>query len=264
MLLSFKTLFVAAAACTLPFQAAASVLPSPFQQNNTLLPRADADGTLSGKDPDGIFYVKDFINAYTSKVPDEDRVGIFWAGGATTADDFENIYEFIEMRLDFKGKLFSDVFDFNFFQTNMNLGTEQNNLYWRAMYRASKALAAAATNGKAYVYMNNNNCRTLFSPPSQHPQDVDPDHGGQATNGEIFYYAELPTLMRNPNIDQIITFSKVNRKFVVNVAWDVNRDTDKPRDYLPEISMDAVPIVLPPEAGRPPMKRSTSTTGKAW
>lgn len=97
------------------------------------------------------------------------------------------------MRLDFKGKLFSDVFDFNFFQSNMNLGTEQNNLYWRAMYRASKgkqtrynsfkwisrlrlivffstALAAAATNGKAYVYMNNNNCRTLFS-PSQHPQD---------------------------------------------------------------------------------------------
>ena len=29
-------------------------------------------------------------------------------------------------------------------------------------------------------------------------------------------------LMRNMNIQQIKTFSKVNRKFVVNTEWDMN------------------------------------------
>ena len=51
----------------------------------------------------------------------------------------------------------------------------------------------------------------------------DPTAGGQATNGEIFYYAELPMLMRNENIQQIKTFSKVNRKFVVNTEWGCER-----------------------------------------
>ena len=50
----------------------------------------------------------------------------------------------------------------------------------------------------------------------------DPTANGQATNGEIFYYAELPILMHNTNIKQIKTFSKVNRKFVVNTKWDVD------------------------------------------
>ena len=36
------------------------------------------------------------------------------------------------------------------------------------------------------------------------------------------------------------------------------QDTDKPRDFLPDISMDATPIILPVEAGRPPLKRRDS------
>ena len=51
---------------------------------------------------------------------------------------------------------------------------------------------------------------------------ADPTANGRATNGEIFYYAELPMLMRNLNIEQIKTFSKVNRKFVVKTEWDVH------------------------------------------
>ena len=97
--------------------------------------------------------------------------------------------------------------------------------------------------------------------------------------------------MRNENIQQIKTFSKVNRKFVVNTEWDVNvvsllsqsslhkstagpnaslQDTDKPRDFLPDIAMDATPIILPAAAGRPPLKRdivpsiSASATSSAF
>lgn len=35
------------------------------------------------------------------------------------------------------------------------------------------------------------------------------------------------------------------------------QNTDKPRDFLPDIAMDAVPIVLPRAADRPPLKRDT-------
>ena len=39
------------------------------------------------------------------------------------------------------------------------------------------------------------------------------------------------------------------------------QNTDKPRDFLPDIAMDAVPIVLPQAAGRPPLKRDTLPSG---
>ena len=186
------------------------------------------DGAKSGNDANGIWYIKDAINAYTKKYPDpNDRVGIFWAGGAVSQDDFHDIDEFIEAYTADKGKKFLDIFDIEA-MTSMGLSeSNKNNLWWRAINRASKALAASAYGGTAYVYMNNNNCRNLFSPPSQTPQDSDPDHGNQATNGEIWYYAELPMLMRNLNVNKIVTFYKTKRepgkppKFVQTTQWDV-------------------------------------------
>lgn len=67
------------------------------------------------------------------------------------------------------------------------------------------------------------NGRTIFSPPSQHPQDNDPSAGGQATNGEIWVYSELPTLMRNPSISQIIMFYEDGGTLTQQVAWDVDK-----------------------------------------
>ena len=135
--------------------------------------------------------------------------------------------EFIESYTDDKGKVFTSIFDINT-MTSMGLSeSNKNNLWWRAINRASKSLAASAYGGTAYVYMNANNCRNLFSPPSKDPQDSDPDHGGQATNGEIWYYSELPALMRNLNVDKIVTFYKTKRepgkppKFVQTTQWDV-------------------------------------------
>ena len=55
------------------------------------------DGTRDGKDTDGISYIKPLTNEYTEKCPESiDRVGVFWAGGSTTEDDFGNVEEFIE------------------------------------------------------------------------------------------------------------------------------------------------------------------------
>lgn len=186
------------------------------------------DGTRDGKDADGISYIKPLINACTAKYPDpNDRVGIFWAGGSTTQDDLDNVGEFIESYTAEKGKVFTNIFDVELFEKMSLSASNRNNLWWRAMNRASKSLAASAYGGTAYVYMNAINCRNLFSPPSQNPQDSDPDHGGQATNGEIWYYAELPTLMRNLNVNKIVTFYKTKRepgkppRFVQTTQWDL-------------------------------------------
>ena len=186
------------------------------------------DGVQDGKDANGISFIKPLINAYTVKYPDpNNRVGIFWAGGSITGDDFDNIDEFIESYTAGKGRVFTDIFDTKDFE-NMGLSAaNKNNLWWRAINRASKSLAASAYGGIAYVYMNADNCRNLFSPPSQNPQDSDPDHGGQATNGEVWYYAELPALMRNLNVNKIVTFYKTKRekgkppRFVQTTQWDV-------------------------------------------
>lgn len=240
-----------------------------------------------GKDSDGIWYIKEAIETYTTKYADPNtRIGVFWAGGVVTQDDYDDIAEFIESYTDDRGKIFQDIFSMESLEDMGLSHSQKTGLWWRAINRASKGLAAAADGGIAYVFMNNNNCRNLFSPPSQLPQDADPDHGGQATNGEIWYYAELPTLMRNLKIKQIVTFYKTKRepgkrpRFVQNVAWDVDRvsilfsaipsqydtddskqDKDKPRNFVADVALDASPIILPPEAGRPPLRRGLISRG---
>ncbi|KAL8670908.1 MAG: hypothetical protein Q9168_004575 [Polycauliona sp. 1 TL-2023] len=221
------------------------------------------DGEKSGKDSDAVWYIKDAIEEYTTQYPaPADRVGVFWGGGGMTQDDFDDIDEFIEATLGMKGKKFVDVFTYEILKNKGGINPSiQDNKYWRGVNRVSKALAASCSGGTAYVFMKPNGCRTLFSPPSQHPQDSDPAHGGQATNGEIWYYAELPTLMRNLNIQKIVTFYKTTRtpgnppKFVQDTQWDVDRAGDKKRTDLADIAMDATPIQLPPEAGRGPLRK---------
>ena len=45
------------------------------------------DGMRSGNDTDGIPFIKDLIEKYVAKVPDpNDRVGVFWAGGAANLE----------------------------------------------------------------------------------------------------------------------------------------------------------------------------------
>ncbi|KAL8802308.1 MAG: hypothetical protein Q9182_003886 [Xanthomendoza sp. 2 TL-2023] len=184
------------------------------------------------------------------------------AVGGMTEDDFDDIDEFIELRLEGKGKKFIDVFSYDILRNKGGIdASNQNNKYWRGVNRVSKALAASCSGGTAYVFMKPNGCRTLFSPASQNPQDNDPAHGGQATNGEIWYYAELPTLMRNLNIQKTVTFYKTKRtpgnppKFMQDTQWDVGRPGDKKRTDLQDIAMDATPIQLPAEAGRGPLRK---------
>ncbi|KAI9675993.1 MAG: hypothetical protein M1817_000736 [Caeruleum heppii] len=239
-----------------PQDGASSSPPDFFEGKISWQHMTSGDGTRDGDDPDRVWHVKKFLNHYLEKTQDK-RVGVFWAGGATTEEDFDNINEFQELPVNFQGVIAFDVFENSIFESMGLSWYNKNNLWWRAINRACKALAAGCTGGTAYVYMNNNNCRTLFSPPSKRPLDADPDHGGVATNGEIWYYSELPTLMRNTNIKQIVTFYKKpnDHRFTRDVAWDVDRDTDKPRDFLQDIAMDAAPIIIPPEMGRPPLKR---------
>ncbi|KAL8685163.1 MAG: hypothetical protein Q9224_005936, partial [Gallowayella concinna] len=245
-----------------------------------LVPRADGDGGIvgndikwtgmtsgdgqkSGKDSDGVWYVKGAVDEYTAQHPDpSDRVGVFWGGGGMTQEDFDDIDEFIEFRLQDRGKKFIDVFTYDILKNKGGINADtRTNTYWRGVNRVSKALATACSGGTAYVFMKPYGCRTLFSPSSHNPQDSDPAHGGQATNGEIWYYAELPTLMRNLNIQKIVTFYKTKRtpgnapKFVLDTQWDVDRPGDMKRTDLPDIAMDATPILLPPEAGRGPLKK---------
>ena len=77
--------------------------------------------------------------------------------------------------------------------------------------------------------MKPNNGRTIFSQASQSPKDNDPAHGGQATNGEVWYYDELPMLMRNLRIIKIVAFYlKDGAKgvaagdFTQGTEWDAN------------------------------------------
>ena len=166
------------------------------------------DGRKNEKDSDGVWFTKTAVEFYVGQVKDvEDRVGIFWGGGAMEDDDFSYIDEFIEFKLKGKGKLFTDIFNHTVLMGYAGVDSRnKDNRYWRAIRRTSKALAMSCSGGTAYVFMKPYNCRNLFSPSSKSPQAEDPDHGGRATNGEIWHYHELPALMRNLNINKIVTF----------------------------------------------------------
>ena len=96
------------------------------------------DGTESGYDKDGIWYMNEAIQLYLQRVKKEERTGVFWAGGATTEDDFGNVYEFVELNLNDNARIAEQVFPFSDFK-NMKLdGNNKNNLWWRAINRMSK------------------------------------------------------------------------------------------------------------------------------
>lgn len=60
----------------------------------------------------------------------------------------------------------------------------------------------------------------------------DPDHDGAATVGETWRYAELPMLMRNLNVEQIISFWKQeDGSFSQHVEWDAERVRPNPSPY---------------------------------
>lgn len=98
------------------------------------------DGTKSGGDSDKIWYLKDAIDLYLSRVKPEKRNGVFWSGGSTTEDDFDYIDEFIESPtrlngLGVKADLIYPIDDFK----KMGLdGSNKNGLWWRAVNRMSK------------------------------------------------------------------------------------------------------------------------------
>lgn len=153
------------------------------------------DGSKTGNDVDGIWYIKDAMDTYFQKWPSaSNRVGIFWAGGATTQEDMDNVKEFATVNLKGNAHMAKDVFtgeDLRRIGLDAWTYSNPDHLWWRAINRACKgmsplkssnkshadsmiALAATcsgASDGKAYVYLKNTNCRTLFSPSSHKPQD---------------------------------------------------------------------------------------------
>ncbi|KAJ5171848.1 hypothetical protein N7492_004441 [Penicillium capsulatum] len=230
---------------------------------------APGDGVKTGKDPDGIYYFLSALEHFVNSRNDDERVGVFRTGGENTEEVENDMNEFNGDVLDGAGAMFDDVFGVDWTtEQRQSLGSnptecpddgDDDALEWRMIYRASKALAAGVNGRKAYIHMARTNGRTIFSPASKEPQDYDPEHGDAATVGETWRYGELPMLMRNLNVDQIISFWKQeDGSFSQHVEWDFEKDKDnKPRNYLQDIAMDAIPIHLPSVADRPPMKRST-------
>ncbi len=188
----------------------------------------------TGKDPDGNWYTRRWLDAYWDKFEDpEEHVGLFWTGGLNSPDDFKAIYQFNNLVLQNKGKLYYDIHTDQDFKDQgldrKNKALKCEDLHWRAVYRASKAIAIGAMGGTAYIHIKPNNCRDIFSEHSQKPKDSDPIHGNRATNGEVWYFSELPMLMRNLKINKIVAFYRKDdtegeapEDFVQDTQWDAN------------------------------------------
>ncbi len=99
------------------------------------------DGQKTGGDADGVWYVADAISLYLKRFPlSGKRTGVFWAGGATTEDDFETVDEFLEINLNFGAQKADTVYsNQDFLDMNLNeanKATDQK--WWRAINRMSK------------------------------------------------------------------------------------------------------------------------------
>ncbi|KAJ5183355.1 hypothetical protein N7492_000971 [Penicillium capsulatum] len=200
---------------------------------------SSGDGLMEGDDPDGVPYISEFIWRYLNLK--SDRLSIFY----TALPDRSEI-SLIDQLIKYlgKGSADSDIFP---------LGSS-----YRENYRFSRALALGANGGVAYIAMSRENGRTIFSPPSKLPKAYDPDHGNQATVGEIWHYAELPALMRNTKIQSIYSFyySQDRKHLEFHEEWNLEKDAARyPRNYLRDIALDVSPVIIP---GRDPIPRLRS------
>ena len=100
---------------------------------------SSGDGTKQGYDANGIWYVNHAIGLYLQRVEKVGRTGVFWAGGATTEEDFGNVDEFIEINLGDQAVKADMVFPFSDFD-KMQLDPSKGNHWWRAINRMSKGV----------------------------------------------------------------------------------------------------------------------------
>ena len=173
------------------------------------------------------WYVHDSIDAYVKRFPDaDDRISIFFTGGLTKEHE-DDIKFFNKDNLDSKGKLYFDIYTDEDLEGN-GLSEKDNNIkYYRYGNRASKGLSLGSSGGTGYLWMDPENGRNIWSPASKKPQNQDPDHDGKATNGEVWAYSELPSLMRNSNINRIVSFHRSGSSggkpaFQQTAQWDIN------------------------------------------
>ena len=195
------------------------------------------DAVRTEVDTDNVWYIQKWLDTFRFRFFfDQDIVPVFFTGGYTSDTTFMDMHRFNEIFLGGKGKNAFEMSSAIDFQAQgldrKNPVLRGENLYWRSIYRLSKALALYARGGTAYVHMKPYNCRNIFSDYSQKPKDNDPDHMGKATVGEVWYFAELPTLMRNLHITQIVAFYKKDgtqgdkrEDFGYEVQWDANAVT---------------------------------------
>ncbi|CAF9936899.1 hypothetical protein IMSHALPRED_010945 [Imshaugia aleurites] len=222
------------------------------------------NGILDGLDPAGRPYINFGLNTIEGAIPAERRSPVFFTDVKPPPPD-----NFVEERMGGNGWDYFEAFPEGW---EDSFGTQRGRAlsdseYWLIVNRASNAMARSNMKPDVYVAMDpEGGARSVFNGVQTFNGKgnmADPSTWVETNKGvgQIFYQTELPVLMRNPNTQRIIAYSKsAQGDWVETVQWDANWDKSdpryKPRNYLPELPLDSA-------TGGPPLVPYSTADGRA-
>ena len=181
-------------------------------------PKLESDtsgnGQKDGVDPTGRPYIKMDVIEIMTKIPPENRNPVFFTDQGQT----EGVGRFTRERLGGKAFDYFQVFDKDW---DKKYPTKSQDDHWLQVYRGSNAMARASKSPDIYVFLDTAQSRTIFS----HIEEKKP--GGAVEKpgvGQVFYQAELPAIMRNPNTQRIfaVNYDARTGTFQTTKQWDAS------------------------------------------
>ncbi|KAL9625292.1 MAG: hypothetical protein Q9160_000694 [Pyrenula sp. 1 TL-2023] len=226
--------------------------PKPDDPNN---PQSKVPGGGNEPDPNAGPYFSSRIQA---KVPVSQRNAVFY----TDQGAREQMQNLIEQKMGGNGFSYFNVFGGDG-RGGRGGNTDglippkpSNSVRFMGIYRGSRgeqdtsvqthvlmsAAVAQETLGKeVFVVLQrnaqDNQKRTIFDPVERRAtKDSDAELGV----GQVWHDVELPTLMRNPNVERITVTQKVNGEWITETQWDIKLPNAPARDSVELRSLDDV------------------------
>ncbi|KAL9109132.1 MAG: hypothetical protein Q9227_006223 [Pyrenula ochraceoflavens] len=213
------------------------------------------DGERWGRDRNEVALTRNWIRRIQDRIPITDRASLFYTGKGVNG---EQMNDFIRGYLHGNGFTYFDAFTRRGSYEGL-IPDKPDWMTWKSyqkmkfmgIYRGSKAVAIMNRSSDIYVimewYLPNGSKRNIFDKPAKLVIDEWTDQELMTIGvGQVWYWVELPTLLRNPYVKRIWAVQPTpDGRWMFDKQWDYMDPRARPPTTTWATELDTVTEIQP-------------------